>query len=176
MRRHVGAGEATRRGPEPPPSGNGEGAARGGGARKEAPPRRRADGLQRGAVQRLYPRGDRRQRRAGEGGGHQSGIGTRERDQANAIAPPTSAAMSAAMNNRRGPGSFLSRRKKPTGRGGRASSSRSRFVGAESRPSAAEESNCRDRGRRVSEPIARAAGARRVFSVSTSSFTVFVTS
>src|SRR6266581_1608987 len=86
------------------------------------------------------------------------------------------AATSAAMNSRRGPGSFLSRRKKPTGRGGRASSARSRFVGAESRPSAAEESNCRDKGRRVSEPIARAAGASRVFSVSTSSFTVFVTS
>src|SRR5437660_1110000 len=93
-----------------------------------------------------------------------------------ALAVPTSAAASAAMNSRRGPGSFLRRRKKPTGRGGRASSSRSRFVGAESRPSAAEESNCRDKGRRVSEPIARAAGASRVFAVSTSSFTVFVTS
>jgi len=62
------------------------------------------------------------------------------------------------MNNRRGPGSFLSRRRKPTGRGARASSSRSRLVGAESRLSAAEESNCLDSGRRVSEPIARAAG------------------
>src|SRR5438132_1077074 len=89
---------------------------------------------------------------------------------------PTRAAASTAMNNRRGPGSFLSRRRKPTDRGGRASSSRSRLVGAERRLRAAEESNCRDKGRRVSDPIARAAGARRVFSVSTSSFTVFVTS
>src|SRR5207253_1732354 len=101
--RHVCAGQDAARGRRPSLRGNDQGAARGRRAREDGAPRRRADGLQPRAVQRLSPRGDRRQCRAGEGGGHQVGIATSERSHANAIAPPTSAAASAAINNRRGP-------------------------------------------------------------------------
>src|SRR6266446_5176029 len=95
--------------------------------------------------------------------------------QPNAIYAPASAAVSATVNSRRGPPSRASLRSSPTGRGARARRSRSRPPFAATRCSAAEESNWRDSGRRVSETIARAAGACGALSLVDSSFTVLVT-
>ena len=79
--------------------------------------------------------------------------------------PPTMAAATTTANSQRGPGSRLMRRRRPTRRGGRVRSARSRQLGAFSRLIAAEPSNLSDAGRRVSNPIAPAGGGS-VFSFS----------
>src|SRR5438552_1875615 len=99
-----------------------------------------------------------------------------EQRHTKAIAPPTRAATATAMNKRRLPVSRAIRLRNPTGRGARVSSARSRRVGSVNRAIASAQSNLRDTGSRVSDPIAPAGMESAVFKVSASSLIVFVVS